>query len=125
MKLTTLYIGLNDKDTKKQIVSKKQAIEIVDRILNCDYTLLNAQGRYKHNDDTIVTESTLVIQLLDIRNITDKIEAIRFLLNQECIMVTTQNINVKFYVNNCNKLKQLCYKLSNLWNNTSMETKTK
>ncbi|MBQ1550915.1 MAG: hypothetical protein IIZ67_02330 [Bacilli bacterium] len=63
LKKFTLLVGLNDKDTKKQLITIKQAKKIV--IDTCgDCTISKANGHYTHEDGTKVTENTLRIELL-------------------------------------------------------------
>lgn len=50
-----LTIGLNDKNTKTQLIKTPQAIKIIkNTLLNYTdgYTILNATGGYKHYDNT-------------------------------------------------------------------------
>ena len=64
MKRFTLYMGLNDKDTKTQMISIIEAYKIVSNILASDLgggTIYEAKGVYKHDDGTIVFENTLRI----------------------------------------------------------------
>ena len=63
LKKYTLLIGLNDKDTKKQVVSMKQAKKIV--IDTCgDCTISRANGHYTHEDGSKINENTLRVELL-------------------------------------------------------------
>jgi hypothetical protein len=66
--LHCLYVGLCDKDTKKQeidIDSAKVAIALnADRVGIKGYTLIEAEGFYTHEDGTQVYEPTLVVQML-------------------------------------------------------------
>ena len=59
----TLLIGLNDKDTKTQIVSLRKAKQVV--INTCgDCTISKAVGHYTHEDGSKVNENTLRVELL-------------------------------------------------------------
>ena len=59
----TLLIGLNDKDTKTQIISLKRAKQLV--VDTCgDCTISKANGHYTHEDGTKVNENTLRVELL-------------------------------------------------------------
>lgn len=96
--LVTLYIGMFDKDTKKQEYPIENFIKVLDSYFDC-YTLTQCEGRYKHEDGTIVNEPTLKIEILldnDLSFDTNIVELIKDRLNQECIMVTTQMLNVDF-----------------------------
>lgn len=61
----TLFVGLNDKDSKKQEISTLNAYKIVYNLIASDFgggTISEATGIYKHDDGTIVTEITLRIE---------------------------------------------------------------
>ena len=95
-----IYIGLNDKDTKRQEITNLDAKTEVSRILfrYCPngFTLQECQGMYKHDDGTVVCENTIKVILLcyDISN--DIIEELKLKLNQECIAVERINSYVNF-----------------------------
>jgi hypothetical protein len=67
MKKFTLYVGLNDKDTKTQLVSTLEAYKVINNVL-LQYvdgaTIFEARGIYKHDDGTFTTENTFRIELL-------------------------------------------------------------
>ena len=67
MKKFTLYMGLNDKDAKVQVISTIEAYKVVSNIIAKDFgggTIFEAQGIYKHDDGKIVFEKTLRIEIL-------------------------------------------------------------
>lgn len=64
MKKCTIYLGLNDKITKKQEIETPAAIEILARYLK-DATITEATGFYTHDDGTFVVEKTLKIEKID------------------------------------------------------------
>ena len=67
MKKFTLYLGLNDKETKTQKIGTLEAYKICNNIL-LNYTegatVFEANGIYKHEDGSFVVEKTLRIELL-------------------------------------------------------------
>ena len=66
MKKFTLYVGLNDKDTKTQKISALDAYKMVENVITKKtdgYTISEAQGYYKHEDGTITIENTLKAML--------------------------------------------------------------
>lgn len=83
------YIGLNDKDTKKQKIATFKANDIVRNIMG-DCTIQYAYGCYTRNDGTVVLENTLVVTTL-VNDIPDNpaeiIEALKKAFNQEAIAV--------------------------------------
>lgn len=64
----TLYLGLNDKDSKKQEMSTVEAYKLVSKLALDNgiegATIFEAVGIYTHEDGTVVTENTLRIELL-------------------------------------------------------------
>lgn len=63
IKKHTLLIGLNDKDTKKQIISLRKAKQIVMDICG-DCTVSDAIGKYTHDDGTEIKEKSLRVEML-------------------------------------------------------------
>ena len=88
----TLYVGLNDKDAKVQLVSTLEAYKMVNNVL-LQYvdgaTIYEARGIYKHDDGSFVTENTLRIALLFVETETVKeiVKTLKAMLNQESIAV--------------------------------------
>lgn len=91
MTTINLYVGLNDKDTKRQELSNLEAKAEISAILfrYCPkgFTLQECQSMYKHDDGTIVCENTIKIILLDYFECKEFeiIEDLKCKLNQECI----------------------------------------
>ena len=87
----TLYVGLNDKDSKKQEVKTEDAMRMVTNIVG-DNTMQIVHGHYTHADGSQVNETTLKIELLfkndaDVRLYCNDIKR---LLNQESIAVNKE-----------------------------------
>lgn len=94
----TLYMGLNDKDSKRQEVSTLEAYKIAMNIIkkHCDGgTIFEADGFYTHDDGSIVIEKTLRIELMFIDKATAKkvVEELKTTFNQESIAVQQETIN--------------------------------
>lgn len=92
-----LYLGLNDKNTKKQEVNTLDAYKIVSNLLlkyTDGATIFEARGIYKHDDGTFVVENTLRIELLFVNyeNIVDIVEQLKTLFNQESIAVSKEEV---------------------------------
>lgn len=93
-----LYVGLNDKKTKIQEINTIQAYKLITNIIiNYDidgFTILEANGYYVHNDKSITIEKSLKIEFLfvHIDVIKKIIKDIKKLLNQESIILQTENI---------------------------------
>lgn len=67
MQQHTLTIGLNDKDTYKQIYTTKQAIERLKQVLQrhtSGYTIRQAQGGYTHDNGTFISENSLIVEII-------------------------------------------------------------
>lgn len=98
MKKITLFIGLNDKETKTQLISTLDAYRIVNNILGTDSTITECKGVYTHDDGAITTENTLEVVLLDFKGnlnrewVLDKVQQIKLSLNQESVAYQEQQI---------------------------------
>ena len=98
---TTLYVGLNDKDKKVQLIDTVEACKIVTNII-MDIadggTIYNATGIYKHDNGTIITENTLKIELINTpeQSIKAIIDTLKTVLNQESIIKETANTISEF-----------------------------
>ena len=95
---TTLFIGLNDKDSKQQHFTELEASKIVSKILiknGLDCTISEAMGVYTHDDNSVVIEKSLRVELLfcDKARILPVIPAIKTVLNQESIAVQFEQID--------------------------------
>ena len=92
MEKFTLYLGLNDKDTKKQEINTIEAYKIVNNVVNnyCDgATIYECQGIYKHDNGTIVFEKTLKIELMFVDRLTvvSLVKDLNEIFNQESIVL--------------------------------------
>lgn len=60
-----LYIGLKDKDTKKQRIPTFLAARQIEKTV-CDYiggaTIYRARGCYKHENGQVVRENTVIVE---------------------------------------------------------------
>lgn len=99
MKKITLYVGLNDKDSKIQEVGTLDAYKMVSNVIGVGSTITEGRGIYKHEDGTVVSEVSLIVELLDFDNtlskgwVKDKINQIKTLLNQESVAVQYQEVD--------------------------------
>ena len=91
MTTINLYIGLNDKDTKRQELTNLDAKTEISRILfkhfPDGFTLQECQGMYRHEDGTVVCENTIKVTLFNYEfvGISNVIEEIKHKLNQESV----------------------------------------
>lgn len=101
MKKVTLYVGLNDKDTKVQKVDTMEAYKIATNVITAyadGGTIYSADGIYKHDDGTIVIEKTLKIELYEASDeaVQTIINTLKIVLNQESIIKQTESVNSEF-----------------------------
>ena len=92
----TLFIGLADKDTKKQEVTTTRAKEIIAKVFG-DCTISDATGIYTHQDGSNkqVKEKTLRVELLfkKDKEVIENIKTVKALLNQETVCLEKQLVN--------------------------------
>jgi len=92
MEKFTLYLGLNDKDKKVQLISTLEAYKICNNIL-LSYTegatIFEASGIYKHENGEFTIEKTLRIELLFVNMAVVKniVKELKKAFNQESIAV--------------------------------------
>lgn len=101
MKKVTLYVGLNDKDTKTQVITTVEAYKIALNTITTfanGGTIFDAKGIYKHENGEIVIENTLRIELIDVSEnaLASIISILKTVLNQESIIKQTEVINSEF-----------------------------
>ena len=103
----TLYLGLNDKDSKKQEIETdvcKQVLLYTMLNQRLDGTIIEAQGVYTHENDTVTVENSFKIELLcfmDEKEFMGKIRKIvnylKAALNQESVAVVREYINSELW----------------------------
>ena len=102
MTTVNLYIGLNDKDTKRQeltnLDAKAEISAILFRYFPNGFTLQECQGMYRHEDGTVVCENTIKVILFDynIGLVSDAVKDLKLKLNQECIAVERIETTINF-----------------------------
>lgn len=102
MTTVNLYIGLNDKDTKRQEITnldaKAEISAILFRYFPNGFTLQECQGMYKHDDGTVVCENTIKVILFDYNMglVSDAVKDLKLKLNQECIAVERIETTINF-----------------------------
>lgn len=92
MEKFTLYLGLNDKDKKVQLISTLEAYKICNNILlsyTDGATIFEASGIYKHENGEFTIEKTLRIELLFVNMAVVKniVKELKKAFNQESIAV--------------------------------------
>ena len=97
----TFFIGLNDKDSKKQEILTVDAFKIVENIFNTytdGATIRECRGIYKHDNGEHVIENTLECFTFEIddQKIMEIVSILKNLLNQESILVRKEEVNTVF-----------------------------
>ena len=106
-KLVTFFVGLNDKDTKTQIITTTDAKRLICKAMvkyfDFGGTLSECSGIYKHCDgsNTIVVESSFKVEVLfteaGFESSCKRFAAIlKRALNQESILITTATVEAAF-----------------------------
>lgn len=98
MEKWTLYLGLNDKDTKVQKIATVEAYKVAMNILSQfveGATIFEANGMYTHKNGTMTIEKTLRIELLftDEETVKKIVAMLKTVFNQESIAVQKEVIN--------------------------------
>lgn len=105
MTKTTMTIGLNSQTTERQEISTNEAKNLVSELLIEGYgfiglTMTECEGVYKmKSTGDLVYEKSLKIELVtddDIDNIDVIIKEIKYLLDQESIMLEVEHKEVAF-----------------------------
>lgn len=92
----TYFIGLNDKDTKRQEIPTDEAVKIIVDTIVYDFTFSICNGVYTHEDGTKVCEVT--IKLESTRPLEWYMEKIKRKLNQECILSVYSGFDIEKFV---------------------------
>ena len=85
-----LFVGLNDKDTKTQVITNESAKnKIMDIVGAC--TISDAEGCYNHNDGQQVREKTYRVEILfkEKSEVVELCKKLKKELNQESIALTS------------------------------------
>ena len=89
-----LYVGLNDRDTKTQLISNPQAMDIVNKVCG-DCSIQEITGYYTHDNGEKVKENTLKVELLfkESEQVLNYCADLKRLLNQESIIISQEVTN--------------------------------
>ena len=102
MKKVTMYIGLNDKDTKQQKISTIEAYKMCQNVF-ADFfggsTIFDGKGTYTHENGQMVFENTLIciVYTDDIEGVKKAATTIKTVLNQESIAIEVVESNSFFF----------------------------
>lgn len=98
----TLFVGLNDKDSRQQEINTVDAYKIISNMITAAFdggTVSEATGIYKHQDGSFTTETTLRIEILfaSVEQIKPLVQELKKVLNQETIAVQQEVINSELW----------------------------
>lgn len=94
----SLYLGLNDKDTKTQKIDTLEAYKILCNLLKSynieGFTVYNAHGFYVHNDGSFTVENTLKVELMfiDEKTVDNIIKQLKIIFNQESVIKQVEEV---------------------------------
>lgn len=102
-----LYMGLFDKDTKRQEIDTISAYKIVENETAQRFggaTISEANGIYKHDDGTVIIEPTIKMEILmfdyqesDKKQVKDFVEYLKKFFNQESIAVQMSKVESELW----------------------------
>ncbi len=98
----TLFVGLNDKDSKQQEVHTLDAYKIISNMASKMFegcTISEATGVYKHQDGTFTTENTIRVEILftSTEQVKPFVADLKKVLNQETIAVQKEVVNCELW----------------------------
>ena len=99
MKKITMYLGLNDQDTKIQKYWVVEAYKICMNLVGDFFgggTISEWQWFFKHEDGQIVIEKSLIITTMTDKNHKDFVENLKKVFNQESILVEIDSPTISF-----------------------------
>lgn len=92
----TLYLGLNDRNTKKPTFTWGKAIRILSGMIT-DCTMIPVIGKYTHDDGvSVVIEKSIKIEVLDLNGdfpLENTVATLKRVFNQESIGVQWEETN--------------------------------
>ena len=94
--MNTYYIGLNDKDTKKQEISTDEAVKIIVNTIPCDFTFSICNGVYTHKDGSKVCEVTVKVE--STKPLSLYMEEIKRKLNQKSILAIYSGFDMERFI---------------------------
>ena len=99
MKKIIFYMGLQDKNTRTELINYNEACKIIANRLDI-FTIQQAQGCYQYNDGTLCKENTLIVTVFadySDRYIQVLVKNFKLDFNQESIGVEViENCNISF-----------------------------
>ena len=94
--MNTYYIGLNDKDTKRQEIPTDEAVKMIVDTIPCDFTFSICNGVYTHKDGSKVCEVTIKVE--STKSLLIYMEEIKSKLNQESILAIFNGFDMEQFI---------------------------
>ena len=96
-----VYFGLFDQKSKKQEIKTADAVQIIADYIASKFdggTVYSGYGMYRHEDGSTVQEPSLIVELLGVSfdEVSEMISEIKFILNQESVMISEQELRFQF-----------------------------
>jgi len=96
-----IYIGCNDRQTKSEVVSEKELAEMVSSFFEkreIAFSLSFVLGGYVGKEKTLIRENTVLITIIGEQDldIVKLSKALSMYMNQECLMITKTEKDVKY-----------------------------
>lgn len=97
---TQVYIGLNDRETREQLLETNSYVSILKRIcrgFGVAFSLDIVEGGYIHDDGEYTEETSIVLTFIDVPAETvDRIaKELCALFHQESVLITTDRVRVR------------------------------
>ena len=101
MKQQTIYIGLNDAETREQRFDTEKYVSILKRVCRSyavAFSMHMLDGGYFHDDGTYVEEKTLALSMIDVDEgiVSEIAKDLCAFFHQESVMVTSSPVDVVF-----------------------------
>lgn len=94
--MNTYYIGLNDKDTKRQEIPTDEAVKMIVDTIPCDFTFSICNGVCTHKDGTKACEVTIKVE--STKPLPIYMEEIKRKLNQESILAIYSGFDMERFI---------------------------
>lgn len=97
----TVYIGLNDRTTRRQDIRTERAVELISEAVRTFFgfgTITTATGVYTHDDGTPVVETTVVVSVtgVDADTVAHFAKAARDAFNQESVYIESDTVATRY-----------------------------
>ena len=97
-----IYIGFNDSQANAQIVKEEELEDMISEFFRrkkIDFSLMNGEGGFFHQDGTFAHEKTLIVNIIGQQglDIIKLAKSLSMFMNQECSLVTKSPLKTLLY----------------------------